>query len=128
MTFTEDLLRHGRRLIGTPYVKDGRDTSIGLDCTGLILEMFKASGVNLPDAPLKWYGKFERVSPEERASGDLVTLNVAQPGGKEPLFHLGILTDQRRLLHATNAKVGIAETRYPFPGMKVLEYYRYKHD
>ena len=36
-------------LIGIPFVDGGRDPRIGLDCWGLVLEVFRRAGVTLPD-------------------------------------------------------------------------------
>lgn len=36
-------------LIGLPFVNSGRDPNVGLDCWGLVMEVFKRYGVDLPD-------------------------------------------------------------------------------
>ena len=36
-------------LIGVPFVRGGRDTSTGLDCYGLVIEMNRRLGVDIPD-------------------------------------------------------------------------------
>lgn len=36
-------------LVGVPFVNKGRDVAIGLDCWGLVMEVFRRYGVELPD-------------------------------------------------------------------------------
>lgn len=36
-------------LFGTPFVDGGRDPRTGLDCYGLVLEVFRRHGLTLPD-------------------------------------------------------------------------------
>lgn len=36
-------------LIGVPFLDGGRDPAIGLDCYGLVKEVFKRQGINLPE-------------------------------------------------------------------------------
>lgn len=37
------------KYIGIPYVEDGRDPAVGLDCKGLLLVLLKDLGIDLPD-------------------------------------------------------------------------------
>lgn len=37
------------QLLGTPYVRGGRQVGIGLDCLGVVLEMARARGVDAQD-------------------------------------------------------------------------------
>ncbi len=36
-------------LVGVPFVNGGRDIALGLDCWGLVIEVFKRYGIDLPD-------------------------------------------------------------------------------
>ena len=36
-------------LIGVPFVSRGRDPKIGLDCWGLVMEIGRRMGKNIPD-------------------------------------------------------------------------------
>ena len=36
-------------LIGTPFVNEGRDPKKGLDCYGLVMEVFGRYGIKLPE-------------------------------------------------------------------------------
>ena len=37
------------KLIGTPFVDGGRDPKIGLDCYGLLMEVFSGFGISIPE-------------------------------------------------------------------------------
>ena len=36
-------------LIGVPFKNQGRDKNIGLDCYGLVMEVYKKLGIQLPE-------------------------------------------------------------------------------
>ena len=128
MSFVDKIVSRGRQLIGTPYVKDGRDTEKGIDCTGLIIEMFKAAGISLPSDPIMWRGRFKPIPRESSVAGDMVLIEVNNPRSGNEEVHLAIATSPRKVIHSVNTAVGVVETRYPFPGWKVKEYYRYIND
>ncbi len=65
-----DIVASARRYLGIPYLWGGTDPAKGLDCSGLVMQVFKDHGIDLP-----------RVSYQQATQGRAVpTLAQARPG------------------------------------------------
>jgi NlpC/P60 family/Bacterial dipeptidyl-peptidase Sh3 domain len=85
------------RYIETPYLWGARE-SLGVDCSGLVQQVFEACGVQLPrdsDMQAAWAG--------EPVSGDLRRGDLVFWEG-----HVGILEDAGTLIHANAFHLGVA--------------------
>lgn len=92
--FEQDPAGIAARYIGTPYLWGARE-SLGVDCSGLIQQVFEACGVNLPrdaDMQAAWAGKplVDWQTPGGLRRGDLVFWEG----------HVGIVEDPGTLIHA----------------------------
>lgn len=124
-------------LLGVPYLEGGR-TKAGLDCWGLILELFRRKGVVIPDVftprnsdlaqaltagdPdwLALMGGWRKVG--EPAQGRIV--GFLRPEG----HHAGYLIEDRRVLHAVRGH-GVIVTRLdraPW-GQSIVGFYERNH-
>ena len=99
----EFIIELARKLLGIPYLWGGKST-FGIDCSGLVQNVFKFVNINLPrDA---WQQKeigFD-VPIEEAGTADLAFFVNEQ--GKTS--HVGILVDNKHIIHASG-KVRIDE-------------------
>ncbi|WNF35155.1 peptidoglycan-binding protein [Bacillaceae bacterium IKA-2] len=94
VTITADgIINFGRKLIGTPYIWGGT-TSIGFDCSGFLMYVFKKNGVSLPRTVSEiWsFGK----GVQEPKPGDLVFFETYKKGPS----HAGIYLGNQKFLHA----------------------------
>lgn len=102
------IVMYARRCKGTPWVSQGRQPGLGLDCIGLAIEAAKGAGewsdawaVQVPAnyGPIPHKNRFLRfmqknlvqVSREEALVGDLLLLCF-----KSYPMHVGIIADQQR--------------------------------
>ena len=118
MTKGEQALARVRALIGTRFVAQGRDPSVGLDCVGLALiayaidpagvrDDYRLSGAHRGAILHFAQAKFRRVSRRRPRCGDLLLL---QSGATQ--WHLGIWTGGG-LIHADIASRRIVERPGP---------------
>lgn len=107
-------------LVGVPFRRGGFDPATGLDCLGLVLEVFRRAGVPVHvdfDYSRGWrarvltafeehVGQFEAVPARLARSGDLVVMDD-EPG--EPL-HVGVMISRTDVIHSTKT-AGVAVQR-----------------
>ncbi|MEO5979501.1 MAG: C40 family peptidase [Chryseolinea sp.] len=101
-----------RTYIGTPY-KYGGTTRSGMDCSGLLLNSFKAVEFNLPrsSAAQSHVGKeIKRMNDLE--PGDLVFFATGKK--KDEITHVGLVTDVKakdniKFIHSSSS-LGVVET------------------
>lgn len=63
------IVQWARQFVGTPYVWGGNSLTQGVDCSGLVQQVFRHFGVNLP-----------RLAADQANSGTRVGLDQLQPG------------------------------------------------
>lgn len=100
---------YAKQFVGNPYVYGGTSLTNGADCSGFVMSVYKAFGVDLP-----------RTSAQQRSAGYAVNLSDIQPGDIVCYSgHVGIYAGNNTLLHASNEKTGITYTS-PITYRKIL--------
>lgn len=133
-----DIREIASKFIGIPYVHRGRERK-GLDCYGLILEMFKEKGIKLfdineeYDEGWSWKGRnyfvenaYREWEPvESPLPWDVVTFRLKG----EVVNHAGVVIGDGQFIH-TVIKVGTIISRLSDPtwSSKMAGYYRLKND
>ena len=99
-----------RTFVGTPY-KYGGTTRSGMDCSGLLMNSFKAINMSLPRTSEGQSKIGMKVDMKELQPGDLVFFATRKK--KHEITHVGLVTDVRKksvkFIHASSS-LGVVET------------------
>jgi cell wall-associated NlpC family hydrolase len=127
-----------QKYLGIPYQHHGRGLS-GLDCYGLILEIFKDQGVELwdihneYDQEWSWKGKdlfIENYAREWERVTDFCFMDVVCfKNGKNVVNHAGVYLRMGKFIHAVKAGVVVSRLTDRQWQERYVGCYRYKtHD
>lgn len=92
-----DITAYAQKFLGTPYVWGGNDLNSGVDCSGLVQQVFKHFGVSLPRVTYDQIGEGTSVSAKGLRPGDLVFFDT-DPSIKGP-DHVGIYIGGGKMIH-----------------------------
>ncbi|HYG03821.1 MAG TPA: C40 family peptidase [Chryseosolibacter sp.] len=106
----EKVVSAARAYIGTPY-KYGGTTRSGMDCSGLLLNAFKAVKIDLPRTSADQSKVGKEVKMKDLQPGDLVFFATGKK--KNQVTHVGMVTENRKgevkFIHASSS-LGVVET------------------
>lgn len=92
---------------GTPYVWGGNSLTRGVDCSGLVQQIYSRLGVKLPRTTYEQAKNGKRVSLGNLKPGDLLFYNTGSrdPNGIGSLSHVAIYIGNGRIVDARNSRV-----------------------
>ena len=106
----DKVITTARTFVGTPY-KYGGTTRSGMDCSGLLMNSFKAIDMSLPRTSEAQSKIGMKVEMKELQPGDLVFFATGKK--KHEITHVGLVTDVRKksvkFIHASSS-LGVVET------------------
>lgn len=106
----KNLVKEARTYSGVPY-KWGGITRAGLDCSGLMVNVFRSEGITLPRTTADQISEGKRIPLRKAKPGDLLFFALSEVPKK--VSHVGMVTDLRSgreviFIHASTSK-GVIE-------------------
>jgi len=126
-------------LIGRRFVNGGRELITGLDCWGLVMEVYRRYGLTIPDFTVGAFAFqtidalareamesriWERVHELNDKDVPLVVLMRMHP---KLITHVGVYMGHNRIIH-TMKMTGIITSRASALKSRIVGYYRYVQD
>ena len=107
----ERVISSARTFIGTPYKYGGTSRS-GMDCSGLLLNSFKAVEISLPRSSEAQSKVGSEIKMKDLKPGDLVFFATGKK--KRKITHVGMVTEVKgknevKFIHASSS-LGVVET------------------
>lgn len=128
-----------RGLIGVPFFNKGRNAVLGMDCWGLVMEVFKRYGMNVPDFTVDSFNFKAIDTLAHEAAGFNTWEEVHRPSDKDaPLVvlvrmhpklitHAGVFIGHGKIIH-TMSMTGVVISRISALRSRITGYYRYIHE
>lgn len=93
----------------TPYVWGGNSLTRGVDCSGLVQQVYRQLGINLPRTTYEQAKSGHHVSISQLRPGDLVFYNTGSrdPNGIGRYGHVAIYMGNGRVVEAANSRAGL---------------------
>jgi cell wall-associated NlpC family hydrolase len=106
----------------TPYVWGGNSLTGGVDCSGLVQQVYKKLGINLPRTTYQQAKAGKIISTKSLLPGDLVFYNTGSrdPNGIGTYGHVAIYIGNGQVVQAYNTKKGIMVTSLTYAGQPSL--------
>lgn len=103
---------------GTPYVWGGNSLTRGVDCSGLVQQVYKQMGINLPRTTYEQAKQGKVISTGALLPGDLVFYNTGSndPNGIGNMSHVGIYIGNGQIIHAPGRGRSVTVTSVNNPG------------
>lgn len=94
----KDIASFAQQFLGTPYAWGGNDLSKGVDCSGLVTQVYKNFGISLPRVTYDMIGTGKAVSMDGLQVGDLIFFDTDRSQGGPD--HVGIYLGDGKFIHA----------------------------
>ncbi|MFE1145188.1 C40 family peptidase [Streptomyces rochei] len=103
---------------GTPYAWGGNSLTRGVDCSGLVQQVYKKLGINVPRTTYEQAKHGKVVSMGSLLPGDLVFYNTGgrDPNGIGSLSHVGIYIGNGQIIHSPGRGRSVTVTSINNPG------------
>lgn len=124
------------KFVGIPFVNSGRDIATGLDCWGLVMEVFRWYGIVLPDFHVAATAFCTIDNLVRTEANDSRWRRVEQPSdGDFPLVtlmrlhhryinHAGVMVSHNHILHTTEKTGSVLSVSRPLKPF-IVGYYEY---
>jgi len=94
-----EVVEYAKTFLGTPY-RNGGTSRNGIDCSGLVTNVYRNFSVSLPRTSLDQSRAGEPIERARVAPGDLVFFKTSR---SQPVSHVGIYIGDGRFIHASTS-------------------------
>ena len=99
----EAIVDYAKQFLGYPYVYGGNDLYTGVDCSGLVQQVFKAFNINVPRTAKAQSQVGTMITYENVQKGDLLFFGTSS----DNITHVGIYVGEGQMIHASTPSTGI---------------------
>lgn len=93
----QQIADYAKKFLGLKYVWGGNDLNSGVDCSGLVQQVYKNFGISVPRVTYDQIGVGKAIKMNELQAGDLVFFDY---GGKAGPDHVGIYLGDGKFIEA----------------------------
>lgn len=101
----QDIVNLARKSLGVKYIWGGNSLTDGVDCSGLVQQVFKAFGIDLPRVTYDQIGVGASIKTKDLQAGDLVFFDTDKT--KNGPDHVGIYIGGGKFIHAPRPGKGV---------------------
>ncbi len=94
----QEIVQYAKTFLGTPY-RNGGTTRDGMDCSGLVINVYGHFDVRLPRTSLDQSRAGESIGRSSVEPGDLVFFHT----GRQTVSHVGIYIGKGQFIHASTS-------------------------
>jgi cell wall-associated NlpC family hydrolase len=106
-TLRERLVDTARQLLGTRYRRSGTSEMLGFDCSGLVQNVYRRFGIDLPRSSREQIKLGDEVTRDRLEKGDLVFFSSAR---RKTPNHVAIYVGENQILHALSGARKVVAT------------------
>lgn len=121
---SDAVIAEAEKWVGTPYKYGGNSMDEGVDCSGLVVQVYlNATGIKLPRTSFEQADFCPEIEYSDIAAGDLVFFATGQD--TQRVSHVGIMIDGNRFIHSSSRKgVCISELNSPYYQRTLIKFGR----
>lgn len=97
MTAGMDIVNYAKTALGTTYIYGGNSMSGGIDCSGLVQQVYRKFGIDVPRVTYDQVNVGAKVGMSELRPGDLIFFDTLAQEGPD---HVGIYIGGGQFIHA----------------------------
>jgi|SRR5882757_77704 len=101
----QDIVNYAQQFLGTPYVWGGNSLKSGVDCSGLVQQVYKNFGISVPRVTYDQIGVGKGVGMKDLQAGDLIFFDTDKSSGGAD--HVGIYIGDGKFIHAPRPGKGV---------------------
>lgn len=100
----QEIAAYAKQFLGTPYVWGGNSLQSGIDCSGLVQQVYKKFGLSVPRVTYDQIGTGRAVKMDGLQVGDMIFFDF---GGRSGPDHVGIYLGDGKFIHAPRPGKGV---------------------